>query len=106
MHILTITDIFIKAIYLLLCLSKSSSTIVEYLGSSQGLTSMPTDIPFNVTHLYLDGNSITNIEHFMWQNFTNMKYVTLNRNDIATLNSDAFSGNYYCSCSTIYSNLK
>ncbi|XP_019621920.1 PREDICTED: slit homolog 3 protein-like [Branchiostoma belcheri] len=57
---------------------------------SLGLTSVPQDLPTNITRLYLGWNQITTISRSDFSRYRSLEILGLNDNRISTINSQAF----------------
>ena len=56
------------------------------------LTEVPTDIPDNVTRVYLSYNDITTLQSNVFSGFTDLETIDIDHNDINTIQPGAFSG--------------
>ncbi|XP_041357756.1 toll-like receptor 4 [Gigantopelta aegis] len=72
--------------------TRQGYTSYVYNRSGEGLASIPTDIPINITVLDLSNNKISILPKNSFINLTNLNYINLSRNRIKLIENGSFSG--------------
>ncbi len=77
---------------LLICIVNTLplTSAVSYTGTSTGLTTIPTDIPLDVTKILLDSNYLVSIPSRAFSAYTQLRTLDVKNNRITTIGIDAF----------------
>ncbi|ELT96571.1 hypothetical protein CAPTEDRAFT_95098 [Capitella teleta] len=86
------TDDFVKVWLILLLLCTLSTKQITFEKEKSKLTSVPSEIPSEVTKINLKENILTSIPDRCFSRFTNLTSVSLDKNKITDVSTTAFQG--------------